>query len=87
MNGQIAHKPASGASASRSWLDAYKQFLMNRQESFGLKVLPLVALGILPAALADDVLLPFVGFLDDIPTSLFMAFVVWRTWRRVKEYR
>lgn len=87
MNGQIVQKSSSSGAVSRGWMDAYKRFLTNPKESFGLKVLPLVALGVVPAALADDVLLPFVGFLDDIPTSLFVAFVVWRTWRRVKDYR
>ena len=86
MNGQIIRKPA-GATASRSWIDAYKQFLKNPRESFGLKVLPLVAMGVVPAALATDVLLPFIGIIDNIPTSLFVLFVIWRTWKQVKNYR
>jgi hypothetical protein len=76
-----------GGPKMRSWIDAYKLFLKSREESFGLKILPLVAAGLVPAALADDVLLPFIGFIDDIPTSLFVAFVAWRTWRRVRLYR
>jgi len=72
---------------ARSWFDAYKMFLMNPDESFGLKILPLVVIGVLPAMLADDILLPFLGVLDDIPTSILAAFVIFRTWMRVRRYR
>lgn len=70
-----------------SWTDAYKLFLKSPSESFGIKVLPLVLLGVVPIVFADNILLPFVGLIDDIPTSLLVIFTVFRTWSRVREYR
>ncbi len=86
MQGQIMQRPQPAQVIHRSWLEAYKRFLMSRDESLGLKLLPLAALGIVPLAVADDII-PFVGMIDDIPTGLLVAFIAWRTWRRVRTYR
>jgi hypothetical protein len=52
-----------------------------------VKLLPLIALGIVPLSMADDLLLPFIGVADDIPTALIVLFAVFRTWQRVRKYR
>jgi hypothetical protein len=72
---------------TRTWFEAYKLFLMNKDERLGLKLLPLVALGILPAALADDILLPFLGLADNVPMAILVMFIAVRTWMRVRLYR
>jgi hypothetical protein len=87
MMRDIIIKPAELRAEPKSWTDAYRAFLKSRDESFGLKVLPLALMGIVPIALANDVLLPFIGVIDNIPTSLLVLFTVWRTWTRVKTYR
>lgn len=71
----------------RTWLQAYLKFLTNSNEHLGLKLLPLAIMGLLPIAVADDVLLPFLGMADNIPMSVLIAFTVWRTWTRVRTYR
>ncbi len=71
----------------RSWFEAYRMFLRNPKEMLGLKLLPLVALGWVPISMADDFLLPLIGLADDIPTTLFVGFVIVRTWWRVRTYR
>lgn len=72
---------------SRTWVQAYIKFLTNPREHLGLKLLPLALLGLLPIAVADDILLPFLGLADNIPMWILVAFTVWRTWLRVKDYR
>lgn len=71
----------------RTWVEAYRAFLLNPRELLTVKLLPLIAMGILPLSMADDVLLPFIGVADDIPTAIIMGFVVLRTWQRVRHYR
>jgi hypothetical protein len=71
----------------RSWFEAYRMFLMNPRELLNVKLLPLIALGIVPLSMADDLLLPFIGVADDIPTALIVLFAVFRTWQRVRKYR
>jgi hypothetical protein len=79
-------KPRPSQAVQKTWFEAYKQFLTSRDESLGLKLLPLAALGIVPVAVADEII-PFIGMLDDIPTALLVGFIAWRTWLRVKTYR
>jgi hypothetical protein len=71
----------------RSWLEASQLFLMNPRELLNVKLLPLIALGVVPLSMADDLLLPILGVADDIPTVLLVAYVVFRTWQRVRRYR
>jgi hypothetical protein len=71
----------------RSWGEAYRLFLMNPRESLGVKVLPLVALGVVPISMASDVLLPVIGLADNIPTAILVMFAALRTWQRVRTYR
>lgn len=72
---------------TRSWGEAYKLFLKSPRELLSVKLLPLIALGIVPLSVASDLLLPFVGVIDNIPTSLFVMFTIFQTWRRVRTYR
>lgn len=71
----------------RTWTQAYIKFLTNPTEHLGLKLLPLAILGLVPIAVADDILLPFLGMADNIPMWVLIGFTVWRTWLRVRRYR
>jgi len=82
-----AKRQPAPAIPQRSWASAYLKFLLNPAESLGLKLLPLVVIGVVPAELAGDVLLPFLAVIDGVPTALFALFVLWRTWLRVRTYR
>lgn len=83
-NGQEVH-PAGAV--QRSWGQAYRAFLMNPKELLSVKLLPLIALGVLPISMATDVLLPVIGMVDNIPTALLVLFAVGKTWQRVRTYR
>lgn len=72
---------------TKSWAEAYVAFLLNPNEHLPTKLLPLAAIGVIPLSLLGDLMLPFVGLLDVIPTSLFVVFAIFRTWRRVRTYR
>ena len=72
---------------TRSWFRAYLAYLINPHEHIATKLLPFAAIGIIPLSLLDDVLLPYLGVLDDIPTGLFVLFAAFRTWQRVRTYR
>lgn len=72
---------------TRSWFRAYLTYVINPHENIATKLLLFAALGIVPLSLLDDVLLPYLGVLDDIPTSLFVLFAAFRTWQRVRTYR
>lgn len=72
---------------TRGWFDAYRAYLMNPHERIGTKLLPLAALGLIPLSIVDDLLLPFVGVMDDIPTALLVLFAIFRTWQKVRAYR
>ncbi len=87
MANQLTTQPTQARVMMKSWGEAYKSFLKSPDESFGLKILPLIALGVLPLSLADDILVPFLGIADDIPTSLLILFTVFRTWQRVRHHR
>lgn len=71
----------------RTWAQAYLRFLMNPSEHLGLKLLPLALIGLVPIAVADDLLVPFLGLADNIPMWILASFTIWRTWLRVKTYR
>jgi hypothetical protein len=85
MNGR--QQARETVTPQRSWLEAYRAFLLNPRELLNVKLLPLIVLGIVPLSMADDLLLPFLGVVDDIPTALIVAFAVIRTWQRVRKYR
>ena len=72
---------------TRGWLDAYWAYLLDPYEHIGTKLLPLAALGLIPLSFVDDLLLPFVGVMDDIPTALLVLFAIFRTWQKVRAYR
>lgn len=56
----------------RSILGGYLHFLRDRREHFLIKFLPILTYtGAVPTAAATDVLLPGIGFVDDIPTGAF----------------
>ena len=71
----------------RTWVQAYIKFLTNPAEHLGLKMLPLAIMGLVPIAVADDILLPLMGMADNIPMWILTAFTVWKTWTRVRTYR
>jgi hypothetical protein len=92
MKAFLMNQPTQGAQSNahvrrRTWAEAYRAFLLNPRELLTVKLLPLIAMGILPLSMADDVLLPFIGVADDIPTAIIVGFVVLRTWQRVRRYR
>jgi hypothetical protein len=87
MNNVPGRYERQAAPRQRSWFEAYRMFLMNPRELLNVKLLPLIALGIVPLSMADDMLLPFIGVADDIPTALIVLFAVFRTWQRVRKYR
>ena len=76
-------RPAKGG----SWMQAYMMFLKNPSESRALKMMPLVLLGLVPVTVLDDLVLPGIGLIDNVPTSLVVIVVGVLTWLRVKSYR
>jgi uncharacterized membrane protein YkvA (DUF1232 family) len=69
-----------------SWPQAYVEFLKSPNESFLLKLAPLVIMGIIPADLLSN-LLPVVGIVDDVGLSGVGIVVIGRTLWRVRGYR
>jgi hypothetical protein len=80
-------KPIVTPTTKNSWPKAYFRFLKNPEERLGTKLLPLVAVGIIPVSLVEDVVLPFLAVIEFVPTSLFIIFTLFRTWQRVRLYR
>ncbi len=70
----------------RSIIGAYMLFLQSRTESRLLRFAPFILLGYLPIDIVDEVI-PFFGFLDDIPYIILWPIVIVLTWRRVQRYR
>lgn len=79
--------PNTRSKKTRSWAGAYIQFLRSSQESRVLKMMPLVLAGVIPLSVADDFILPIVGLIDDIPTTLLTIIVIVITAVRVRKYR
>jgi hypothetical protein len=80
-------RPNQTNTTTRSWFDAYRAFLLNPHENITTKLLPLAVVGIIPLSFLDDLILPFAGVLDDIPTVLLVLFAAFKTWQRVRTYR
>lgn len=74
----------SNSSRRQGWLGAYLDFLHDPDESRALKSMPLVVLGFGPV---DDILLPVVGFIDDIPTAVVALASAVMTINRVRRHR
>lgn len=69
------------------WPKAYLKFLQSSKEHKTLKMMPLVLVGIVPLSVLDDLLLPGIGLLDDIPTGLLAVIVLAITANKVRQYR
>jgi hypothetical protein len=80
-------QPKNTEVQTRTWFQAYLKFLASPRELLGLKLLPLVVMGLVPISMATDVLLPVIGLADNIPTAILVIFTVFRTWMRVRTYR
>ncbi|GEM_PF-5044540 len=70
----------------RSWPQAYKAFLLSKNESFILKIAPIVILLGTPEVLAGN-LIPVVGELVDFGGLGLTLIVVVRTLLAVQKYR
>ena len=44
-------------------------------------------MGLLPITMADDILLPFFGMVDNIPMTILVMYIAVRTWMRVRVYK
>ena len=71
----------------QNWFGAYMKFLGSSSEHHVLKLMPLVLLGIIPISIADDLLLPVFGVIDDLPTLAVAIVVFGMTLIRVRKYR
>jgi len=76
---QTALSRSSTAQQKNSWPTAFGLFL--KEEKVGL--VPKVMLRFLPAAyvpwgVANDVVLPGLGFADDLPTAILIGYIMYR---------
>jgi hypothetical protein len=69
-----------------SWLTAYKAFLLDKDESFILKVAPLAILLGMPEILASN-LIPGVGEIIDLSGLGVTSVVLFRTYLAVRRHR
>lgn len=70
----------------RTWGEAYRQFLMSRDESLILKVAPLLLLFGAPEILMSN-LVPVVGEVADVGTFGLFVIVALRTVAAVRKYK
>ena len=70
----------------KTWLAAYKSFLVSKDESLLLKVAPLVILAGSPEIIASN-LIPFVGEVLDLGGFALSGIVALRTLAAVQKYR
>lgn len=71
---------------TRTWPQAYKAFLMDRHESFFLKIAPIALLVGSPEIIASNIL-PVIGEVADIGGLTLAAVVAVRTYHAVKRYK
>ena len=73
-------------SIQRSWAKAYKSFLLSRDESFVLKIAPIVLIFGAPEIIVSNIL-PVIGEAADIGGLTLTAIVASKTFSAVKKYR
>lgn len=71
---------------TRSWQEAYKVFLLSKNESFLLKIAPLAVLLGSPEIIASN-LIPIVGEIADVGGMGLTLVIVLRTLSAVQKYR
>lgn len=69
-----------------SWLHAYKLFLLDKDESFILKLAPLILILGSPEVIVSNHL-PVVGEVIDVGALSVTALVIFRTYSAVKRHR
>lgn len=74
------------SSRQLSWFEAYRAFLMSKDESFLLKIAPLILLVGSPEVIASN-LIPVIGEFMDLGTFSIAALVFVRTMLAVRKYR
>lgn len=74
------------SSQTKGWLQAYKLFLMDRDESFVLKVAPLIILFGSPEVILSN-LLPIIGEVVDIGALSITGLVIFKTYLAVRKHR
>lgn len=72
---------------SNGWVKAYFEFIRNPSESRTLKLMPLILIGVVPISILNNLILPVIGNIDDIPTTVLTIFIVVVTVVRVRTYR
>lgn len=77
---------AAPQQSTRSWGAAYKRFLLSRDESFILKVAPLLLLIGTPGVIVSN-LLPVIGEVIDLGDVTLILIVALLTYRAVRKYR
>ncbi len=79
--------PIQAANADKkSWLSAYKAFLLSQDESLILKIAPLALLAGSPELIASN-LIPVVGEVLDVGGIALTSVVALRTLAAVQKYR
>ncbi len=76
----------SQTTTKRSWPEAYKAFLLSRDESFILKIAPIALVFGSPEILASN-LIPIIGEIADIGGLGLATVVTIRTLSAVQKYR
>lgn len=71
----------------RGWVLAYLEFLRSPHENRVLKMMPLALIGVIPLSILDDVLLPGLGLIDNVPTWLLTVGVLTVTAYKANRYR
>ena len=87
MKTTITARPVTQSSTSkRSWPQAYKAFLTNRDESLYLKIAPIMLLIGSPEIIASNIL-PVIGEIADVGGLTLAIVVALRTYHVVSKYR
>ena len=86
MKTTVTTRPIVQDISAISWPQAYKAFLLNRHESFFLKLAPIALLVGSPEIIASNII-PVVGELVDVGGLTLAMVVAVRTYNAVKKYR
>ena len=86
MKTTVTTRPIVQDITAVSWPQAYKAFLLNRHESFILKLAPIALLVGSPEVIASNII-PVVGEIVDVGGLTLAMVVAVRTYNAVKKYR
>lgn len=81
-----SHTINNSQTAQKSWMMAYRSFLMSRDENMMLKIAPFALLLGSPEIIISN-LIPVVGEVVDVGSITLSLVVAYKTYNAVKKYR